>query len=314
MERVALIGFNVADAERRKEGEGDNHGAILLGDDVDSGEASKESIFFDGDVEVFVIDAASCVALAVAAVGGIGGEMEGSWPGGAPVVVDKQRDFFGGEFFDSMRIDREDHVGVLLAADCGNEEATGRGAEDILKEAEVEIVFEFCAHEVVKLLRGLSVFATRLASGSGGFVQFNGGCVRESEHDLIEVFVELFAVGGNGQVVTLLRSGGPEMEVANALEHRSRDLAVDLAVKGDVAAAKSEGGGVAPELEVFDRDDFTAREQGAQLLIEGVGVGRVLCGERSGETGEEERQGKARKPRGGRHASGSSILNLMGTL
>ena len=70
------------------------------------------------------------------------------------------------------------------------------------------------------------------------------------------------------------------MEVAFAFEDRAGDLAVDLAVEGDVAAVEGEGGGVALELEVLDRDDFTAREQSAQLLIVGVGVGGCWARER----------------------------------
>jgi len=111
-------------------------------------------------------------------------------------------------------------------------------------------------------------------------MQLFRGCIRKAENHPVEVLVELLLVVENGQVVALLGGRRRKVKVAFALENRAGHLAVHRRIKGDAALAQREGGRVAAQLQIVDRDHITARQQTTQLLVVGVGVGWAL-GEQS---------------------------------
>ncbi len=76
--------------------------------------------------------------------------------------------------------------------------------------------------------------------------------------------------------MALLSGGRDKVDVALSFEHSTRYLAVDLAIEGNTPAAKGKGRRVALEFEVIDGYNAPTRHEGAQLLIESIGVTGTL--------------------------------------
>ncbi len=87
---------------------------------------------------------------------------------------------------------------------------------------------------------------------------------------MVEVFIESFAVIEYGKVVSLLRCGRFQVQMAIAFEYCASDLAIDLSVKSEVASTEGKRGCIAMKFEVVDRHNFAAGQQAAELLIKGV--------------------------------------------
>ena len=133
----------------------------------------------------------------------------------------------------------------------------------------------------------MRLLSGRSAVCCGRFAQFLCRAVGKAQNSLGEIFVVLRLLGQDFETVALNCIGRREMEMAGACEDRACDLAVDFAVKQEVAAHESKGGRIALEHQIINRNCRSAGKQSAELVIDGVGVGR---GGEAGCVGDMESQ------------------------
>jgi len=66
------------------------------------------------------------------------------------------------------------------------------------------------------------------------------------------------------------------VKVSFAVENRTPDLAVYLAIEGNIAVLERKDARIAAQFKVVDSNHLFARQQVAQLLVVRIGVGGVL--------------------------------------
>ena len=113
------------------------------------------------------------------------------------------------------------------------------------------------------LLRRLAVSRVRLALARRAFANSAAVSSAEAQHHLVELFVELLGVIENRQVMSFLGGGWRDVQMALAFEDRAGHLAVNFVIEGNVAVAEGEGGRIAAQHQVTDRNHITTRRQAA---------------------------------------------------
>src|ERR1700722_6278894 len=163
----------------------------------------------------------------------------------------------------------------VLVGMHGRHEVSARSrAQNVFQEAKVEIAVEridvvgavrshdraygVMTEKALELLRVAREAAVCLTLSRRGTEELIGGGIREAEHGAVKVFVDNFGVHLEKKIAALFLVGRNDAQMALAFEDRPCYLAVNLAVEGKAAAAEREGGRIALELEILDRDNFAA--------------------------------------------------------
>jgi hypothetical protein len=113
----------------------------------------------------------------------------------APVVPVHQFHFFRSHGLGALRIEDERQMRILVGANRGHEVAARRGAQHILKQAQIEVVMQLAPRKVMKLqaARGWRCYP-QSPLPVGSLVQLRGRRVGKAHHHLVEVVVKLFRV------------------------------------------------------------------------------------------------------------------------
>ena len=165
----------------------------------------------------------------------------------------------------------------------------------------------------MKLLRCLAEFRVRRALARRGPAKLCRGGVGKAQHRFAEVFVKLLGLVDDGQIMALLSGRRRHVKMTVALEYRARYLAVHLSIKGKFPATKREGSCIAVQVQIVYRDHLVSRQKPAQLLVNRVGIARVLSLRRSKARSEKKENGDARYTGTNRHRQGPLAMIFCGT-